>query len=357
MKKTTKLLALTSIFTGLELIFIYTDHPTIFLITNLISIFTLIVLFYYFSWLNLDDDNLLKQPLFIASILAPLHTFIIYGLWAWRDHNIEFTSDGFSNFLNITKLPLIILASSAPLAAIVNNIHRTIQTKKQIRLAEANNLGSSFYTQQKHLIDIFNNFPEYKIGNEITKNYEDFNFSKKLKIKYPHRIFKRIYTKSNVISGPSYTTGAEIKLFIRFFWNEVESIINESVNNDDEYDLYYIHELEKLILSFMKEMGISFVEQKHSNTQQSRKFMITTNFFTTAEISETLQSIYSICEEIYAIIGIPPDFVKKNSETDDFLNISWGLYGGFGRSLIPTTVRRPTIIRYLDIPSESWEDE
>ncbi|MDK9605352.1 hypothetical protein [Lelliottia wanjuensis] len=357
MNKTSKLLSLAFIFTGLELLFIYNDYPTLFLITNLFSIVFLIVVFYSFSWLKLDDDNLLKQPLFIASILVPLHTFLVYGLWVWKDHNIAFTSDGFSNFLNITKLPLIILASSAPLAAIVNNIHRTIQTKKQIRIAEANNLGSSFHTQQKHLIDIFNNFPEYKIGNEKTEGYDGLNFSKKLKIKYPRRIFKRMYTKSNVISGPSYTTGAEIKLFIRFFWNEVESIINETINNNEEYDFYYIHELEKLIFSFMKEMGISFIEQKHSNTQQSRKFMITTNFFTTSDISETLQSIYSICEEIYAIIGAPPDFVKIHSETDDLLNLSWGLFENFGRSLVPTTVRRPTIMRLLDIPRESWEDE
>ena len=358
MNNINKLIVLIFLSTGLELFFIYKNLPVYFFTTNIVSIIILIRLFYSFNWLKLDDDNLLKQPLFIASILTPLYNFLIYGLWSWRGHKIEFTSDGFSNFLNITKLPLILLASSVPLAAIVNNIHRTIQTKKQIKLAEANNLGSSYYTQQKHVVDIFNNFPEYKIGNEKTKDYDDYNFSKKLKIKYPHRIFKRMYAKSNVISGPSYAVGADIKLTIRFFWIEIESIISETAKNpDSERELFYVHEMEKLILSFMKEMGISFIEQKYSNTQQSRKFIITTNFFTTEEISETLQSLYSICEEIYAIIGIPPDFVKKYSETDSFLNMNYMILENFGRSPLPTTVRRPDIIRLMDLPREPWEDE
>ena len=115
---------------------IYYGFEVMFLTVAITSLFITIGLFYFYGWFELNDNNLFKQPLFIASILLPFQYFILFGCWVWRDHSLQLTTDGFANFLNISKLPLLLLASSVPLASIVNNIHRTIQTASQIQSAK-----------------------------------------------------------------------------------------------------------------------------------------------------------------------------------------------------------------------------
>ncbi|WP_439953679.1 hypothetical protein ACS98V_00080 [Escherichia coli] len=130
--KLTSIIAYTIISIIIALGLVYTNRPRIFVLFSIFHILGVVVILYYFNWLKLNEKNLLKQPLFIASIIIPLEMFILYGLWAWKGHSLDFTSEGFNQFLDISKLPLLILASSVPLASIVNNIHRTTQTENQI---------------------------------------------------------------------------------------------------------------------------------------------------------------------------------------------------------------------------------
>ena len=179
------------------------------------------IIFHYNDWLKLTHKNLLKQPLFVTSVALPVYLFVMYGLWAWKDHSINFTSDGFNNFLEISKLPLIILASSVPLAAIVSNIHRTIQTEAQINSSETKNSIDRHLAHEKNFVEKIKEMTTFTMQNfvdEPTKYHTD-NEDKKtklltsheVKISNPYLLYSNIYKNSNTSINSNYSPDDEFK--------------------------------------------------------------------------------------------------------------------------------------------------
>lgn len=106
--------------------------------------------------LRLTSDSLDKQNLFWIAIITPIMYFVIIGVIAWIGTDINVNYQGFNKFLEISKLPLGVLALSPILGVIVSNIHRTIQTEKQILVTEQKNISDSFYSHYKFITDEFN---------------------------------------------------------------------------------------------------------------------------------------------------------------------------------------------------------
>ncbi|HBM8578365.1 TPA: hypothetical protein L0V48_004559, partial [Escherichia coli] len=107
----------------------------------------------YKKWYILDKRNLFQQKLFWISIAVPLLSFIYFGAFAWFGKIPVLSAHGYARFYEISKFPLLILASSVPLASIVNNIHRTIQTEAQINSSEIKNAIDRHFAHEKNFVD------------------------------------------------------------------------------------------------------------------------------------------------------------------------------------------------------------
>ncbi|HFG9608431.1 TPA: hypothetical protein ACIUCP_004776, partial [Salmonella enterica subsp. enterica serovar Typhimurium] len=94
-----------------------------------------------------------------------------FGIICWYGHTLRIDSTGFNNFLSISKLPLALLSLSLPFGVVVNNVHRTIQTDKQIKEAERKNKADSFYSHRKNTIEMFENLP-FKTITITDKKYK-----------------------------------------------------------------------------------------------------------------------------------------------------------------------------------------
>jgi len=81
------------------------------------------------------------------------------GFICWREYDLKLDADGFNKFIEISKLPLGLLSLSIPFGVVVNNIHRTIQTDKQIKEAERKNKADGFYSHRKNTIEMFESLP------------------------------------------------------------------------------------------------------------------------------------------------------------------------------------------------------
>ncbi|CAI1000591.1 Uncharacterised protein [Serratia fonticola] len=229
----------------LEYFFISKTMPVEFIASTILFTVLFSIIMYYFKWFILDDGNLFRQPLFAVSILVPVYLFIILGVWVWKGNSMSFTSNGFSNFLIISKLPLLFLASSIPLASIVNNIHRTIQTEKQISESEKKNLSDSYYNHCRFTLDLFKTIQ----GKKIICNFKLNNSKSEVKetesqisIKYPLELYRKLFSTSSPEKGAISSVNTSFLIFMRNEWNvlyeNAYNIINIKKDDDESFEDY-----------------------------------------------------------------------------------------------------------------------
>lgn len=108
---------------------------------------------------KMNAEPLTHQQLFKAAIIIPIVSFLMIGFICWREYDLKLDADGFNKFIEISKLPLGLLSLSIPFGVVVNNIHRTIQTDKQIKEAERKNKADGFYSHRKNTIEMFESLP------------------------------------------------------------------------------------------------------------------------------------------------------------------------------------------------------
>lgn len=221
--KFTSIAALLVLVTTFLILTIHQGAPLFFLIGLLIATGILVVISYCFRWFKLDDRHLFKQPLFIIVTAYPVYLFILFGVWSWKGYSLDLSSDGYSLFLDISKFPLIILASSVPLGAIVNNVHRTIQTEKQIDDAGVKNRNDIYYGHVKFILDQFDKIKgkqishDYNLKEPVVGSTQESKFKTKvfkidscIFIRQPMDLYRRIYkyscpqTGSNFMVCPSF---------------------------------------------------------------------------------------------------------------------------------------------------------
>lgn len=218
--------------------------------------FSLLLLLGFFFIKNrhyeLDHRSLLVQPLFWISIGVPLATFLFFGslIWIEKLHSFSLTSHGYQRFIEISKLPLLLLAAAVPLASIVNNLHRTIQTEKQINESEKKNKTDGYYAHAKFQTDYLKSLPETELKAKIL--YEDGKLSyesKFIKITYPLSLYKKLYPNCNPINGVDYEADKNHTKLILQSWVNINSLLSKLHKNrnliahDDSIDLNILLEL------------------------------------------------------------------------------------------------------------------
>lgn len=227
LKKIAWLVAFISIASFSEGYFIWFDMPVHFFWTTVALTIVFAFMVAKFGWFRLDDRDLFSQPLFLISILLPVYYFLMMGAWAWKGCSLDLSAGGFQTFLEVSKLPLLFLASSIPLAAIVNNVHRTIQTEKQIREAERKNLFDTYYGHLKFMVEQFEGVEgkELEYVFEFESNGpEEKEVKSQIKVHFPLELYRRIF----VLSSPDRGLNAEVsERFLKGLHQEWE-LINDS---------------------------------------------------------------------------------------------------------------------------------
>lgn len=232
---------------------------------------------------ELKSDSLDKQYLFWLGIIVPIGVFFYLEYFVFLSNEITFNAGGFKLFFEESKLPLGVLALSPIFGVIVSNIHRTIQTEKQINVTEVKNISDSFYTHNKYIIEEF-------------RLIQCQNPYLKMAVDSPNILYKKIYPLSNIKYGYNETINQsfisvvimkhyELKLEIEKLTNElndvkaetksliIESIIEYTeivyfnlielmkechVNVDDEYKSYFYDSKSK----FIKELDIEIQDSE-----------------------------------------------------------------------------------------------
>lgn len=147
---------------------------------------------------QMNAEPLTKQYLFKQSIRVPCCSALFFGVLSWFGHLPKFDSEGFTNFILISKLPIGMLSLTIPFVAVVNNIHRTIQTNAQIEAAQKKNLSDSYYSHFKHITDYFTNLPKRSLGITATNN-NDINYE--YYITYPVHLYNFIFKDNSPNTG------------------------------------------------------------------------------------------------------------------------------------------------------------
>ncbi|AHF68061.1 hypothetical protein [Pseudomonas cichorii] len=213
------------------------NAPQVFLMGVLISTCMLAAMSYYFQWFELDDRQLFNQPLFIIATAYPVYLFVFFGAWSWQGYSLDLSYQGYGVFLEISKFPLIILASSVPLGAIVNNVHRTIQTEKQIDDTGLKNRNDIYYGHVKFILDQFDKVKGKRIeriyelvepGNAFDENSEattkEFDIESCIFISQPMDLYRRIYKNSRPQTDSSFMVCHDFLRELHDEWLKIHSL-------------------------------------------------------------------------------------------------------------------------------------
>lgn len=103
--------------------------------------------------LSLNHLSLTRQPLFWLAIGVPLVCFCVFGGIAWQGNSFHFSAAGFNSFIEISRLPLGLLALAIPLTALVTSMHRSVQMEKQITEAQNKNTADLYYAHKRFFLE------------------------------------------------------------------------------------------------------------------------------------------------------------------------------------------------------------
>jgi hypothetical protein len=208
-------------------------------------------------------DSLDKQYLFWLGIIVPIGLFFYLEYFVFLSNEISFNSTGFTTFFNESKLPLGVLALSPIFGVIVSNIHRTIQTEKQLSVSEQKNISDSFYSHHKFIIDEFKSVikkqPETKLEISILS---------------PNILYSEIYRKSNFMLGGNSSVDYEFisKLNLNFFFLnfKLEEVIQKVKTSYIHYDKnkIYIEDINDKLSREIKEIiTMCYLQDKDSQLE------------------------------------------------------------------------------------------
>lgn len=296
----------------------------------ILIIATLLIINYFWS-LSLNARSLARQPLFWLSILTPISLFLYFGYFAWSGHKAQLDSNGLNNFYSISKIPLLILASSVPLAAMVANLHRTIQTEAQINETKKKNSSDIYYSHFKFYTEAFSKIPSYSLEHK--------NFAKELSLNKVFKLYRETFPLSNHEESESHSTQVNEEYFLEIFnlWNDINIKIEEHNSEYQKYlqstdkPNYPIHELhiilneiELTLIQICKRLFISGYAYKHSaiyslqpnSINPSGKKILHSGFFSHNDMCETIEHVEKICIKIMDIIN--PNCFSSNK--DEFIN-------------------------------------
>ncbi|MEX6367468.1 hypothetical protein AB6F62_04995, partial [Providencia huaxiensis] len=145
---------------------------------------------------NLNEDNLAKQPIFWIGIILPL---LVAG---WVEYNIILLNSNLLSFGEVKYLfersaPALYISALIPtLGILISNIHKSIQTKKQIEQSEIKGRIDSFNAHYNFITDRISDIKERNILNKEKKEEDNLFFPSNLFV-----VYRAAFPKSTLKDG------------------------------------------------------------------------------------------------------------------------------------------------------------
>ena len=252
-----------------------------------------------------DRAKSICAKIILAINIIPFIFIFYFGIFSWWGKSPVLSAHGYARFYEISKFPLLLLASSAPLGAIVNNIHRTIQTEKQIEEARRKSLSDSYYSHFKHVVDYFTSLPPKKINLDVTYHNK---FNQEFKISYPIHLYKFIYNNNSPDSGTLKTNDSYMRKLSDTLINivdELEKITPPRCIKDNNLlqEAQSLNKIEDNIIKLHKMMCIDIPSQNYHfyHQNQTNEFLLRTNFGSSKELAARIEVIYQYIINVHEI--------------------------------------------------------
>ncbi|WP_259472859.1 hypothetical protein [Citrobacter portucalensis] len=277
-------------------------------------------LFYARKWYKLTEKSLFEQKLFWLSIGLPLFSFFYFGIFSWWGKSPVLSAHGYNRFYEISKFPLMLLASSVPLGAIVSNIHRTIQTETQlsrtehqIELVKIKNKSDSFYAHQKSYADIFKTVPSFLVNREFNEHNIDIKYIE-LSISHPYILYMNIFTQSSIDNGYDKTVSKNFILRVEKYYKDINKSIKSCFKKDISLSnkLMFLQQLEINIILLCRELGIDYRHEKHEFWAYDPILLkgFTISFSDEKQIKQMITGLRDLLVHLYTLIGLSPEIFQ-----------------------------------------------
>jgi len=254
---------------------------------------------------DMNERPLTRQYLFKQSIRIPLFSSLYFGIFSWLGHSPQFDSDGFNNFIAISKLPIALLSLSIPFVAVVANIHRTVQTNKQIEESKQKNLSDSHYSHLKFVTDYFTNLPGKTVNRKRNYGIKEVSY----KINYPIHLYRYIFKNSTPESGRPQNSNKEYMEKVSDHWVEIVKsleILNSPLDESEIREII-IRQMKSLslieghLLKLSRLLCLTPAELNEHATFASQGYEISTNILSGYELGETIEAYFKFTIDIFDI--------------------------------------------------------
>ncbi|HEK0624814.1 TPA: hypothetical protein ACKRZV_001804 [Proteus mirabilis] len=271
------------------------------------------------GFFSLNDSGLSKQPMFWIGVITPLilSSYMEYSILTTTDVSLSIQNIG--KLFDLSKVPLYITALTPTFGIFIANIHRSIQTKKQIdtsltqinisnkqyatalnqfRIAEKKNLSDGFYSHYKYISDEFKNIV---LREKKDSEYKSLS-EKKIIVTRPHALYKRIFPNSNMQLGFNNTIS---DVFIRNLTKRIKNAVDKLEIEEASLYIIYANGGETEIKARVQKLNVN--------------------------ITSILEYLYSDCMDNH-YIQLSYKYVKKDGEnvkqfstTNTLYEIGWGM--------------------------------
>ncbi|EDF9595737.1 hypothetical protein GCC33_08640 [Salmonella enterica] len=313
------------------------------------SFYSLVALLFFFFYLafeliyisarnafSMNSEPLTKQALFWSSIRIPFISFIYFGLFSWANYKFQFNQEGFNNFISISKLPLGLLSLCIPFVAIVNNIHRTIQTDEQIQQTKLKNRTDLFYSHQKNYIEYFNTSIKKNVyiietmespHSIVTKKVVESEIE--IKIIAPFKLYKKIFNKASTYDN-DFSISTTLINSLKSLWRGIDALIDElryTVHEPDCFEIIY--KIESAMTSISSNLQFSPIITKYSFIIDTNSFYFCSRFENEENLKRVLKAYFLLTQDILDTIDlkaygyIVPDAVVQYSYMSEYIFPEW----------------------------------
>ncbi|EMU8999206.1 hypothetical protein AAA733_002267 [Providencia rettgeri] len=300
----------------------------------------------FFKTYKIDAKPLTQQTLFWLAILIPIVSFIYFGLFAWWGKTPVFSAHGFERFIKISTLPLGLLSLAIPFTAVINNIHRTVQTNEQIEQTKQKNKNDIHFSHQKFAIDFFSVYIQKKIKPlsfycSIETDYDVENTCAKMddieiKVLLPFVLYEKMFPQS---SHGDITADASFMNDITEIWRKISHNITMESNTKSKFEkAQYLIDINKNIITLINLLELtdifihisSFIPV-HNVTDGNNNisnYNFNYNFLSYHNYENSLKLLYNFTVQLFSITNLTiknelmdslfyPNLDSKNEEQKD----------------------------------------
>ncbi|WP_337237757.1 hypothetical protein [Proteus faecis] len=287
-----------------------------YLITYGIAIL-LLVLCIWWNWdaMKLNSHSLHLQWLFWIAVIFPILSCVYFGSIIWYEYPLEVSKNGYNSFLEISKLPLYLLAGSPILGAFVASAHRSYQTDIQIKTAEKQLIEA----QKKNKVDMY--FSRRKF---IVERLEKLNVSFSNEINNANYIYDKFYSFNDYLDKINTDRYMLINKKIEEIYKKINII--ECYSNSIKYEqtlkreIYFdillllkssINMLKITGIHLKKDLGIKIVTKEFTDKYNEYASDLAHKFYYKEEINELQPMLKNFLDDFRYELNIVKESLRE----------------------------------------------